>query len=103
MISASEVSIQSDKAGIEENAVSSVIDKATVYMPLADLIDFKKERERLEKEKKRLEGELKRVKGMLGNERFMSKAPEQKIAEEKEKLLKYEGMMHKVEEELAAL
>ena len=103
MISASEVSIQSDKAGIEENAVSSVIDKATVYMPLADLIDFKKERERLEKEKKRLEGELKRVKGMLGNERFMSKAPEQKIAEEKEKLLKYEGMMQKVEEELAAL
>ena len=72
-------------------------------MPLADLIDFKKERERLEKEKKRLEGELKRVKGMLGNERFMSKAPEQKIAEEKEKLLKYEGMMQKVEEELAAL
>ena len=43
------------------------------------------------------------MKGMLGNERFMSKAPEQKIAEEKEKLLKYEGMMQKVEEELAAL
>ncbi|RKI38290.1 valine--tRNA ligase [bacterium D16-51] len=103
MIFASEVVIQTGKESIEENAVSVVIDKATVYMPLADLIDFKKERERLEKEKKRLEGELKRVKGMLGNERFMSKAPEQKIAEEKEKLLKYESMMQKVEEELSAL
>ena len=55
------------------------------------------------KEKKRLEGELKRVNGMLGNEKFISKAPEAKIAEEKEKLAKYSSMMAKVEEELAAL
>ena len=91
------------KSGIEDNAVSVVINKATIYMPLADLIDFKKEKERLEKEKKRLEGELKRVNGMLSNEKFMSKAPAEKIAEEKEKLVKYESMMKKVEEELASL
>lgn len=103
MISASEVVVQMDKTGIEENAVSAVIDKATIYMPLADLIDFDKEKERLTKEKARLEGELKRVRGMLNNEKFMSKAPEKKIAEEKEKLIKYESMMAKVEEELAAL
>lgn len=103
MISASEVVVQTDKTGIEDNAVSVVIDKATIYMPLADLIDFEKERERLTKEKKRLEGELKRVNGMLGNEKFISKAPEAKIAEEKEKLAKYSSMMAKVEEELAAL
>ena len=75
MISASEVFVQMDKTGIDENAVSVVIDKATVYMPLADLIDFEKEKERLAKEQKRLEGELKRVHGMLNNEKFMSKAP----------------------------
>lgn len=103
MISASEVSVQMDKTGIEDNAVSVVIDKATIYMPLADLIDFEKEKERLMKEKKRLEGELKRVNGMLNNEKFMSKAPEKKIAEEKEKLVKYESMMAKVVEELEAL
>ncbi len=101
LISASEVLVQMDKSGIEDNVVSVVIDKATIYMPLADLIDFKKERERLEKEKKRLEGELKRVNGMLNNEKFMSKAPARKIAEEKEKLVKYESMMEKVEEELS--
>ena len=103
LISASEVCVQTDKADIEDNAVSTVIDKATVYMPLADLVDFEKEKERLTKEKTRLEGELKRVNGMLNNEKFMSKAPEKKVAEEKEKLAKYQAMMSKVEEELAKL
>ena len=79
MIYASELFVQMDKTGIEENAVSVVIPKATIYMPLADLVDFEKEKERLTKEKKRLEGELKRVNGMLNNEKFMSKAPESKI------------------------
>ena len=55
------------------------------------------------KMQKRLEGELKRVHGMLNNEKFMSKAPEAKIAEEKEKLAKYESMMAKVQEQLKAL
>ncbi len=103
MIFASELSVQMDKTGIESNAVSVVIPGATVYMPLADLVDFEKEKERLTKEKKRLEGELKRVNGMLNNEKFMSKAPENKISEEREKLEKYTSMMAKVEEELAAL
>ena len=103
LISASEVNVQKDKTGIEENAVSVVIDKATIYMPLADLVDFAKEKERLEKEKKRLEGELKRSNGMLNNEKFMSKAPADKVEAEKEKLAKYQAMMAKVEEELAKL
>ncbi len=103
MIYASELSVQMDKTGVEDNAVSVVIPKATIYMPLSDLVDFEKEKERLTKEKKRLEGELKRVNGMLNNEKFMSKAPESKIAEEKEKLEKYTSMMAKVQEELQAL
>jgi len=40
---------------------------------------------------------------MLNNERFLSKAPESKIAEEKEKLEKYTQMMEQVRERLAAL
>ena len=103
MIFASQLLIQMDKTGIEENAVSVVIPRATIYMPLTDLVDFEKEKERLTKEKKRLEGELRRVNGMLNNEKFMSKAPEEKIAQERQKLEKYTGMMEKVEKELAAL
>jgi valyl-tRNA synthetase len=72
-------------------------------MPFAELVDVAKEIERLEKEQKRLEGELKRVNGMLSNEKFVSKAPEAKINEEKEKLVKYTQMMEQVEARLAQL
>lgn len=76
--------IQADKTGIAEDAVSVVIPGATLYIPFAELVDIAQEIERLKKEQKRLEGELSRSRGMLSNERFLSKAPEAKIAEEKE-------------------
>ncbi len=98
---AAEVFIQEDKAGISDDAVTAVIPEAAIYMPFADLVDTEKEIERLEKEKTRLEGELKRVTGMLSNEKFISKAPEAKIMEEKEKLEKYTNMMNQVTERLA--
>ena len=90
-------------AGIPQDAVSVVIPGATLYIPFAELVDIAQEVERLEKEAKRLEGELARVNGMLSNERFLSKAPEAKIAEEKEKLAKYTQMMEQVRERLGQL
>jgi valyl-tRNA synthetase len=95
-----EVKIASDKTQIGEDTASSVIEGTEIYLPLADLIDFEKEVERLEKEKSRLQGELKRVNGKLSNEKFMSKAPESVVNEEKEKLVKYQSMMDKVVERL---
>jgi valyl-tRNA synthetase len=100
---ASEVIVQNDKSGIADDAVSVVIANANIYIPFAELVDIEKEKERLLKEKERLEGELKRVNGMLSNEKFISKAPESKINEEKEKLAKYTQMMQQVEERLSAL
>ena len=100
---ASEVLIKEDKTGISQDAVSTVIPNAEIYMPFAELVDIEKEIERLSKEKERLSGELKRVTGMLSNERFISKAPAEKVAEEKAKLEKYTDMMAKVEERLAQL
>jgi valyl-tRNA synthetase len=100
---AGEVYLQADKTGIDDDAVSAVIPQAAIYMPFAELVDVAKEIERLEKEQKRLEGELKRVNGMLSNEKFVSKAPEAKINEEKEKLVKYTQMMEQVEARLAQL
>lgn len=98
---ASLVKTQADKTGIADDAVSVVIPDATVFMPLSDLVDMEKEKERLEKEEKRLQGELKRSHGMLNNERFLSKAPAEKVAEEKEKLAKYEQMLSDVQARLA--
>ncbi len=100
---AAEVTIQENKCGIAEDAVSVVIPNATIYIPFAELVDLKQEIERLEKEAKRLDGELSRVNGMLNNEKFMSKAPASKIAEEKEKLAKYVQMKEQVTERLAQL
>ena len=100
---ASEVIIQSDKSGIDDDAVSTVIHNAVIYMPFAELVDIEKEIERLKKEEERLNGELKRVNGMLSNERFISKAPEAKINEEKAKLEKYTQMMEQVKARLAQL
>ena len=100
---ASEVVVQADKAGIDEDAVSAVTSKAVIYMPFAELVDIEKEVERLHKEEEKLNKELARVKGMLSNERFVSKAPESKVAEEKAKLEKYTNMMEQVKERLKQL
>ena len=100
---ASEVMLQKDKAGIGADAVSAVIPGAAIYMPFAELVDVEKEIERLTKEKEKLEKELARVNGMLSNERFVSKAPEAKINEEKAKLEKYTQMMAQVDERLSQL
>jgi valyl-tRNA synthetase len=100
---ASDVTIQTDKAGIADDAVSVVIANANIYIPFAELVDISQEIERLEKEEKRLEGELARVNGMLNNEKFMSKAPESKVAEERAKLEKYTQMKEQVVERLAQL
>ena len=80
-----------------------MVPDAVIYMPFAELVDIEKEIERLKKEQKKLGGEIKRCEGMLNNERFLSKAPEQKVEEEKEKLSKYRQMLEKVEERLGQL
>ena len=100
---AGEVMLQMDKTGIAEDAVSAVIPGAVIYMPFADLVDIDKEIERLQGEEKRLAGELARSNGMLNNEKFVSRAPEAKIAEEKAKLQKYTQMMEQVKARLAQL
>ena len=103
LAAASELTVKADRSGIDDSAVSVVIPNATVYIPFEELVDIAQEIERLKKEQKRLEGELLRVQGMLGNEKFMSKAPQQKVDEERAKLEKYTQMKAQVEERLAQL
>ena len=100
---ASEVIVQADKSGIADDAVSTVIPDAVIYIPFAELVDVEKEIARLEKEAKRLAGEIRRANGMLGNEKFISKAPAAKVEEEKKKLEKYTAMAAQVDERLAQL
>ncbi|MGN9164714.1 valine--tRNA ligase [Tissierellaceae bacterium HCP3S3_D8] len=103
LASGESIKIISKNDNLGEDNISVVLDKAEAFLPLKDLIDFDKEIERLEKEREKLEGELKRVKGKLSNQGFVSKAPEEVVNGEKEKLNKYEDMMEKVLERIASL
>ncbi len=100
---AGRVTVQEDRTGIDDKAMSAVIPQAIIYLPLEEMVDVAQEIERLEKEEKRLQGELDRVNGMLSNEKFVTRAPKTKVDEEKEKLEKYTGMMAQVKERLAVL
>ena len=100
---ASDVIIQSDKTGIADDAVTVAIPDAVIHIPFADLVDIAKEIERLEKEKQKWEAEIKRSTGMLNNERFTSKAPAEKVEEEREKLQRNTQLLQQVTERLAAL
>ena len=100
---ASDVIIQSDKTGIADDAVTVAIPDAVIHIPFADLVDIAKEIERLGKEKQKWEAEIRRSTGMLNNERFTSKAPAEKVEEEREKLQRNTQLLQQVTERLAAL
>lgn len=103
MAAANDFVVKEDKSGIADDAVSVVVPDAVVHVPLEELIDFEQEIERLTKEEMRLSKEIARATGMLSNEKFVSKAPEAKVQEEREKLETYEQMMRQVKERLEGL
>ena len=100
---ASEVYVQADKSGIDDDAVSILVHEASIFIPFAELVDIEKEIERLNKEKTKLEAELARSEKMLSNEKFVSKAPQAKIDEERAKQARYKDMMEQVAARLAQL
>ncbi len=103
LMNAAEIYISAKKQGVGEDAVSIVVPGASVYLPLEDLVDFEQEMERLMKEEQKLTKEIARAKGMLSNEKFISKAPEAKVQEEREKLEKYTQMLKQVQERMEGL
>lgn len=100
LASASTVEITGEKSQIPEDAVSIVNNGGEIFIPLAELVDFEKEIERLSKEKGNIEKEIKRVNGKLSNQGFLSKAPQSLVDEEKSKKEKFEEMLKSVEDRL---
>ena len=101
LASASEIEFVDNE--VTDNTVSVVSDGAVIYLPVGDLVDIEKERERLTKEKETLEAEVKRVQGKLNNPGFTAKAPAHLVEEERQKGIKYQEMLDKVLESLAKL
>ena len=87
----------------DENAVQIVAPKANIYIPLGDLVDFAKERARLNKEREKCLSEIDRVTKKLANEGFVAKAPAQLIESEKAKKVKLEEQLKGIDEAIAKL
>ena len=101
LASASEVLFVDSYA--DESAVQIVADSATVYIPLGELIDFAKEKERLNKEREKILSEIDRVDKKLSNEGFVAKAPAQLIEAEKAKREKFVEQLAATDEAIAKL
>ena len=89
LASASEMTVADkfDEAVVSaDTAVQIITPSATAYLPLADLIDFEKEKARLSAELSKMEGEVKRLEGKLGNQGFVAKAPAAVVEAERAKL-----------------
>ncbi len=87
----------------DEGAVQIITDSAAIYIPLADMVDFAAEAERLEKELKTVDAEIKRAEGKLNNEGFTSRAPAAVVEAEREKLEKYREKKIGIEEALKSV
>ena len=72
-----------------DDAVAIATDSGNLYIPLADVIDFEKERARLTAEYDKNEGEISRIEKKLSNEGFVAKAPAAVVEGERAKLAKY--------------
>ena len=106
LASASEVIVAESFAEDEvsaDNSVQIITDSATIFLPLADIIDFEKERARLNSEKEKLEAEIARLEKKLSNVGFVAKAPEAVVNGEKQKLAKYRENLEGVLAALAKL
>ncbi|WP_117170457.1 valine--tRNA ligase [Paraliobacillus sediminis] len=88
---------------VPEKAMSAVVTGADLYLPLEGLIDTDKEIARLQAEFDKLNKEVERVQKKLGNESFVSKAPEKVVEEEKQKEKDYVVKRAKVEERIKEL
>lgn len=100
---ASDLIVAADKTGVGDDAVSAALGEAAVYIPLADLVDKKKEIERLTRELAKAEKEMSLCKGKLSNPGFIAKAPQSLIESENEKLRKFTQVLDQLNEQLAAL
>ena len=108
LASASEVEITDKIETFEgvvsaDNAVQIITDSATIFLPLADIIDTEKEMARLTAEEKKLIGEIERIEKKLANAGFVAKAPAAVVEGEKVKMAKYQENLEGVRAAIAKL
>ncbi len=99
LASASEVVYTDEYKG--EDAVSIITDDCAIYIPLSEVVDFEKEKLRLQGELEKTKGEIDRLVKKLSNESFVAKAPEAVVNGEKAKLKSYNEKAESLMAEIA--
>ena len=100
---ASEVEVREQAPADLSGMVTVATHDATVYMPLSELVDLEKERQRIEKELAKAKDNLARLEAKLSNEAFVSRAPEAVVNAEREKAEKARALIAKLEESAAGM
>ena len=100
---AGEIKFVSSQAEAGEKIVTKVLPACTLFIPMGELVDFEKERERLNKELDRVTEEIRRADGKLNNQGFISKAPKKLVDDEREKLNKFCDLREKLVQQLKQL
>ncbi|MCR4886783.1 MAG: valine--tRNA ligase [Clostridiales bacterium] len=103
LASVSSLSLIGKDDQITGKTVSAVCGAGEYFIPLGELVDFDKERARLNKERQNIQGEIARAEAKLNNPGFVNKAPAQLVAAEKEKLEKNRQMLIALDARIAEL
>ena len=103
MASVSALSLLGKDEQVEGKTFSAVCVAGEYFIPLGDLVDFEKEKARLNKERQGIANEIARAEGKLNNPGFLSKAPANLVAAEKDKLEKNRQMLVALDARIAEL
>jgi len=95
--------VSADRAGEIEGAATAVYEGIEIEIPMRGLIEVDEELQRLDKELDRVEEDLDYVRGKLDNDDFVENAPEEIVAQEREKLEAYLEEREKLEESVEEL
>ena len=90
-----------DRDAVSDDVISVVVEKAELFLPMKDLVDYDKEAQRLKKDMEKTESEIERAEKKLANESFVSKAKPEVVEKEREKLAMYKENLKNLKERAA--
>ena len=91
----------SDRDAVSDDVISVVVEKAELFLPMKDLVDYDKEAQRLKKDMEKTEAEIERAEKKLANENFVSKAKPEVVQKEREKLETHKENLKNLKERAA--
>ncbi len=90
-----------NRDAVSDDVISVVVEKAELFLPMKDLVDYDKEAQRLKKDMEKTESEIERAEKKLANESFVSKAKPEVVEKEREKLAMYKENLKNLKERAA--